>query len=52
MFRRNQSQLLSGGQQVGYTLDKSPVYRRDNTDRQTTICTHLHTYGQFRLILN
>ena len=37
------------GQRAGYTLDRSPAYRRANTQNQKTIATHNHTYGQFRL---
>lgn len=33
-------------------LDRSPVCRRANTQRQTTIPTHIHTYGQNRVNLN
>lgn len=31
--------------EAGYTLDS----RRANRERQTTICTHIHTYKQFRV---
>ncbi len=31
------------------TLDKSPVHHRADTQRQTTIHAHIHTYGQFRV---
>ena len=36
------------GREAGYTLDRSPAYRRANTQRQTFTLTN--TYGQFRLI--
>ena len=36
------------GREAGYTLDKSPVHRRANTERQTCTHSHIHTYGQFR----
>ena len=31
------------GWKAGYTLDKSPPHHRANTDRQTTIHTHIQT---------
>lgn len=34
---------------IGYTLDGLPVYHRANTERQTIIQTHVHTYRQFRI---
>ena len=34
---------------AGYTLDRSPVYHRADTQRQTAIHSHIHTYGQFRV---
>lgn len=34
---------------AGYTLDRSPVGHRANTERQMTIHTHIHTYGQFKI---
>ena len=43
------------GREAGYTLDKSPVHRRadiwSQKERETTIHAHIHTYGQFRLII-
>ena len=34
-----------GQEAGGYTLDRSPVYHRADTQRQTTIRPHIHTYG-------
>lgn len=37
--------LATIGQGSGYTLDWSPIHHRAN--KETTICTHINTYGQF-----
>lgn len=36
-------------QKPGYILVRSPVYHRADTDSQTTIHTHIHTYVQLRI---
>ncbi|KAF7655274.1 hypothetical protein LDENG_00058650 [Lucifuga dentata] len=37
------------GREARYTLDRSPVYRRADTETDKHIHALIHTYGQFRV---